>query len=231
MREQIASLFQTSPLFSISLTIACFSFGVYLNKKTKKSFVNPLAIAIILIIAFLLIFKIPYASYNIGGQMINMFLPPITALLALSIYKERNRVKKNFFPILMGTLVGSVVSVLSIILMVKLFKVDSKVGISLIPKSVTTPIAIALADSFGGIQGITITAVMIPGLLGNILSPYLVKLFHFTDPTTIGVAIGTSSHALGTSKAIEMGEEIGAISGIALSFSGILTVIISLFLL
>ncbi len=230
MIAKIQNLFSKSPLFSIALTIVCYIIGVYLNKITKKSYVNPLAIAIILVISFISVFKIPYMDYMLGGTVINMFLPPITALLALSIYRERERVKKNFIPILCGTLVGAIISVLSIIAMIKIFHIDQTVGKSLISKSVTTPIALAISSSLGGIQGITVTSVMLTGILGNILAPSLTRLLRFKDPTVAGVAIGSASHALGTSKALEMGEEIGAISGIALSFSGIITVIISLFL-
>lgn len=230
MVEQIKTLFSSSPLFSISLSIFSYALGVYLNKITKKSYVNPLALAIILVISFLSIFKIPYSEYMIGGRVINMFLPPITALLAVSIFKERKRVKENFIPIFMGTLVGSASSLISIYLMAKLFKLNNELSASLLPKSVTTPIALALSSSLGGIEGITVTAVMITGLLGNILSPLLVKILKFKNPTTKGVAIGTSSHALGTSKALEIGEETGAISGIALSFSGLITVLVALFI-
>ncbi|MDY5931051.1 MAG: LrgB family protein, partial [Candidatus Ornithospirochaeta sp.] len=172
----------------------------------------------------------PLQSYNNGGDIINMLLVPITALLALSIYRQRKKVIENFLPILIGTFIGSLTSVLMIILLCNLMGIETMVKVSLIPKSVTTPIAIAISSSLGGIQGITIFSLVMTGLFGNMMAPLFVRIFRIKDHTAQGVAIGTASHALGTVKALEMGEDIGAISGIALSFSGIITVLISLFL-
>lgn len=219
-----------NPLFSLLLIVLSYLFGLWCQKKTKKSWVNPLLISIIVILILMKILNIPLAAFNEGGNIVAMFLSPATALLALSIYKEREKVKKNFIPIFAGSVVGSLVSVGSIIILSELLNLDSKIKVSLIAKSVTTPIAIAITETLGGIQGITVCAVILTGLLGNIFGPLLVKLFRIKNHTAQGIAIGTSSHALGTSVAIEMGEDIGAMSGIALSFSGIITVVISLFL-
>lgn len=219
-----------NPLFSLILIISSYLFGLWCQRKTQKGWVNPLLIAIVIDIAVLKIFNIPLEAFNSGGNIVSMFLVPATALLAISIYKEREKIKRNFLPMLMGSFAGAIVSVLSIILLSELLGVESRIKFSLISKSVTTPIAIAISDTLGGIQGITVCAVMISGILGNILAPMLVKLLNLKDATSKGIAIGSASHALGTSKAIEMGEDIGAISGIALSFSSIITVGISLFL-
>lgn len=219
-----------NPLFSIALTIGCYMIGTFINRKTKISILNPMLIATVLVILTLLVFDIPLQSYNNGGDIINMLLVPITALLALSIYRQRKKVIENFLPILIGTLIGSLTSVLMIILLCNLLGIETVVRVSLIPKSVTTPIAIAISSSLGGIQGITIFSLVMTGLFGNMMAPLFVRIFRIKDHTAQGVAIGTASHALGTVKALEMGEDIGAISGIALSFSGIITVLISLFL-
>lgn len=219
-----------NPLFSIALTIGCYMIGSYINRKTKISILNPMLIATVLVILTLLVFDIPLQSYNNGGDIINMLLVPITALLALSIYRQRKKVIENFLPILIGTFIGSLTSVLMIILLCNLMGIETMVKVSLIPKSVTTPIAIAISSSLGGIQGITIFSLVMTGLFGNMMAPLFVRIFRIKDHTAQGVAIGTASHALGTVKALEMGEDIGAISGIALSFSGIITVLISLFL-
>lgn len=219
-----------NPLFSISLVFVTYIFGTWCQKKSQKGWVNPMLISIVIIIAIIKLFDIPLDAFSSGGDIIAMMLAPATALLAISIYKEWEKIKKNFLPILAGSLVGSIVSVFSIILFSEILGVETKIKVSLIAKSVTTPIAIAITENLGGIQGITVCAVIITGILGNILAPMLVKLLRFNDSTSQGIAIGTASHALGTSKAIEMGEDIGAMSGIALSFSGIITVIISLFL-
>ena len=219
-----------NPLFSLLLIILSYLFGLWCQRKTGKSWVNPLLVSIIIIIAIMKIFNIPLEAFNEGGDFVAMFLSPATALLALSIYKERKTVKKSFIPILAGSLVGSLVSVTTIVILSQVLGVETRIRVSLISKSVTTPIAIAITETLGGIQGITVCAVCITGILGGILSPILVKFLRINNNTAKGIAIGTSSHVLGTSTAIKMGEDIGAMSGIALSFSGIITVIISLFL-
>ena len=159
-----------------------------------------------------------------------MFLTPATCMLALSIYRQADKLKKNLIPILAGTLVGSIVSMTSVMLLCNVFQLDEAMAYSLIPKSVTTPIAMDVSASLGGIVPITIAAVIITGIIGAVLAPTLIKVFKITDPVVRGIAIGTSSHALGTSKALEIGEVEGAMSGIALGLCGIITVILSLVL-
>lgn len=219
-----------NPLFSLSLILFSYSFGTFLQKKSGKSWLNPLLISVILIIAIMLIFHIPLSAFNNGGDIVSMFLAPITALLALSIYRQRALVKKNFIAILLGTTVGAAVSVISILVLSNILGLDDRLTASLVPKSVTTPIALAISESLGGIPGITVCALILSGLFGNILAPVLIKLLKLNDPVASGIAIGSSSHALGTVTALELGEDIGAISGIAIPFSGILTVLISMLL-
>ena len=226
MREEIL----TNPLFSLALILFSYTFAGWLQKKTRKSWLNPLLISVLIIIAILLIFDIPLSTFNEGGDIVAMFLAPVTALLALSIYRQRELVKRNFLPILIGTLVGAIVSIGSIIVLANILGLDDRLTSSLIPKSVTTPIALSVSESLGGIPGITVCALILSGLFGNILAPVLIKLFKLNDPVAAGIAIGSSSHALGTVTALELGEDIGAISSIAIPFSGIITVLISLFI-
>lgn len=220
-----------SPFFGIALSIAAFWIGVKIQKKTGLVICNPLIIAIILVSAVLLIFRIPYESYNEGGAIINMFLAPATACLAVSIYTKIELLKKNWLPIVVGASCGSLASMGSVYLMCRLFKLDEAMTASLIPKSVTTPIAVGVAGSHGGIVPITVVAVIFTGILGSILAPTLIKIFHVDDPMTAGLSIGACSHAVGTSKAIELGETEGAMSGLAIGICGILTVIFSLVLM
>ena len=226
----MAELF-ASPFFGISLSVIAFWVGVRIQKKTGLVLCNPLLIAIVLVSAVLLVCRIPYESYNQGGAIINMFLAPATACLAVSIYTQINLLKENWLPILVGCTAGSITSMGSIYLMCRLFRLDEAVSASLIPKSVTTPIAIGVSQSLGGIQAITVVAVIITGILGSILAPVLIKLFRVKDPVAAGLAIGACSHAVGTSKALELGETEGAMSGLAIGICGILTVIFSLFLI
>lgn len=219
-----------SPLFSIFLCIIAYKAGLWLQQKTNLAFLNPLLIAILLVIAFLTITGISLDQFNEGASFISMFLTPATCMLALSIYRQADKLKKNFIPILAGTLVGSIVSISSVLLLCTLFGLDDSITHSLIPKSVTTPIAMDVSASLGGIVPITIAAVIITGIIGAVLAPTLIKVFKIKNPIVRGIAIGTSSHALGTSKALEIGEVEGAMSGIALGLSGIITVFLALLL-
>ena len=226
----MAELF-ASPFFGISLSVIAFWVGVRIQKKTGLVLCNPLLIAIVLVSAVLLVCRIPYESYNQGGAIINMFLAPATSCLAVSIYTQIKLLRENWLPILVGCTAGSVTSMGSIYLMCRLFRLDEAVSASLIPKSVTTPIAVSISESLGGIQAITVVAVIITGILGSILAPVLIRLFRVKDPVAAGLAIGACSHAVGTSKALELGETEGAMSGLAIGICGILTVIFSLFLM
>lgn len=221
----------SSPFFGVALTIIAFWIGTWIRKKTGLMICNPLVIAIVLIAAVLLIFRIPYEAYNAGGSLINLFLSPATACLAVSIYTRIQILKKNWLPILVGCTTGSLTSMGSVYLLCRLFRLDDAITAALIPKSVTTPIAISVSESLGGIQSITVIAVLITGILGSLLAPVFIKLFRVKDPMTAGLAIGACSHALGTSKALELGETEGAMSGLAIGICGILTVIFSMVLM
>lgn len=222
--EQLVS----NPLFSILLCIVAFKGASLFQQKTKLAIANPLLIAICLIIVFLLVFKIDFDDFMIGGNFIGMLVGPATAALALSIYRQVDQLKKYFVPILVGTLVGAITSVGSVILLCKVMNVDTTMIASLIPKSVTTAIAMDISASLNGIVPITIISVLITGIIGAVFAPTLIKVFKINDPIVRGIAIGASSHALGTSKAVEIGEVEGAMSGIALALSGIFTVIIAI---
>lgn len=224
--EQLIS----NPLFSILLCILAYKGATLIQQKTKLAIANPLLIAIVLIIGFLLLFDIDFDQFMIGGNFIGMLVGPATAALALSIYRQVKQLKEYFIPIIVGTLVGSITSVGSVILLCKLMNVDTAMMASLIPKSVTTAIAMDISASMNGIVPITIISVLITGIVGAVFAPMLIKVFKINNPVVRGIAIGASSHALGTSKAVEIGEVEGAMSGIALALSGIFTVIIALLL-
>lgn len=217
-----------NPLFGITLTIISFAAGVYLNKKTRKAIFNPLLVAEILIISVLIVFRIPFSAYDKGGTFINMFLGPVTALLAYSVYRERKLVLHHLASIAAGTFAGSIASLVTILLICRALGIDETLTSSLMPKSVTTPIAVAISETLGGIRSITVTALLFTGVAGNILAPLMIKIFAVRSRVAQGVAIGTASHVVGTSKALELGEDIGAISSIALSFSGIITAIVAM---
>ena len=220
----------TTPFFGIILTLLTFKAGVYLSNKTKSPFLNPLLISVSLIIIFLVTFKIPLGSYQVGSNFITLFLTPATAILAVSIYKQMQILKQYFVPVVLGCLTGALTSVGSAYALCKLFKLDEALTASLICKSVTTPIAIEICKQGGGIIAVTMAAVLVAGITGAVLSPFLVKLLRIKNPVAVGVAIGACSHALGTTKAIEMGEIEGAMGGVSIGISGIITVLLTMVL-
>ena len=220
-----------SPFFGVALSVLAFWVGVRIQKKTGLVLCNPLLIGVVLTAGVLLLFRIPYEAYNQGGALINLFLSPATACLAVAIYGKRQILKENWLPILVGCAVGSAASMGSILLLCRLFGLDEAMTASLLPKSVTTPIAISVSQAHGGIGSITVVAVLITGIFGSIAAPLLIKLFRVREPLAAGLAIGACSHAVGTSRALELGETEGAMSGLAIGVCGIVTVVLSLFLM
>ena len=216
-----------TPMFGIVLSVLAFRIGMWVNKKIKHPLANPLLIAMTLIVLLLVLFDIPLDMYEKGSAIITLFLAPVTAVLALTIYRQRALLMSSLLPVLLGTLAGSVASLFSIKWTSGLLGLHRVVLASLMSKSVTTPIAIAITEQFGGIPALTVASTVISGTLGNLLAPLLAKMFFISDPIAHGVGIGSCSHALGTSKALEIGEVEGAMSSIAISLSGIFTVLLA----
>lgn len=215
-----------TPIFGIILTVLFFNMGVYLQKKTKSPILNPLLIAILGIILFLNTTKIPYENYKIGADVINYFLGPITIVLAVPLYKQIELLKKYALEIIIGISCGVIASFISIIIIGSLTNSNIEIINSLIPKSITSPMGISLAGTINGIEAVTVVAIILTGILGAIVAPTVFKLGKIHDPIAKGIALGTSAHALGTSKALEMGEVEGAMSGLSIGISGLITVII-----
>ena len=205
-----------------------FKLAVALYKKVRSPLLNPLLVTVIFIIVLLCVFQIPLESYESSVQAISFLLGPATVALAYSVYRQRQILKQHFVPIFCGCLVGSVVSMISAYSLCKLLGLGDDMAISFIPKSVTTPIAIAVSQELGGITSITVAAVIITGILGAIFAPLMTKIFRVNNRIAKGVAIGTCSHAIGTSRAMQLGEIEGAMSGIAIGVSGLLTMILAL---
>lgn len=213
-------------IFGIILTILFFNIGIYIQKKTNKPIFNPLLIAILGIILFLSITKIPYESYKLGGDRINFFLSPVTIVLAVPLYKQFDLFKKYLLEILIGISCGVVVSFISIKLIGHFTNADVNIINSLIPKSITTPMGISLTKTLNGVEAITVVSIILTGILGAIISPIVFKIGKINNPVAKGIALGTSAHALGTTKALEMGEVEGAMSGLSIGISGIITVVL-----
>ena len=226
MREALTS----TPLLGLILTAAAFALARWFQKKTGWVLANPTVVSAAMIIALLLLLDIPYDDYARGGDFVNLMLSPVTAILALGIYNQRDILKKNFIPVLVGCTVGCAVSMGSVLLLCRLFGLDQAVTAAMLPKSCTTAIAVGIAEAKGGVVAIAVACVIIAGTVGAVGAPAFIKWFHVTDPVAQGLAIGACSHALGTTKAREIGELQGAMSSIAIGICGLLAVLFSLFL-
>ena len=218
-------------MFGIILTIIAFELGVFINNKWRNPLLNPILIATILIIGFLSITGIKYETYKVGGDYISFFLGPVTVLLAVPLYKHIQALKKSWFPILAGIFVGSAVSIICVIACAKIFGISKTLMLSLIPKSITIPMGSVVSEQIGGLPSITIVAIVITGITGAVTAPLVCRFFRIKNPVAQGVAIGTSSHALGTTKAMEIGEVQGAMSSLSIGVAGVVTVFITPLLL
>ena len=215
------------PLMGILLSLLAFEAGLFLNRKTRIALFNPLLTAILLVIVFLKAFGISLESYNKGGNIISFFLGPATVILAVPLYKQINLLKANLIPIVVGIAAGCVTAIGSIYLFCRLFGMDADLTASLIPKSVTTPIGLEISRQIGGIPAITVAAIVFTGIVGAVAAPLICRVFGIHDKVAIGISIGTSAHALGTTKAIELGETEGAMSGLAIGLAGLMTVFLA----
>ncbi|MGB4438065.1 MAG: LrgB family protein [Sedimentibacter sp.] len=212
-------------LFFIALTLFFYVFSNKMNKKFKSAALNPILLAAILIILLLIIFKVSYSTYNKGGEVIVSVLGPIVVVLAIPLYKNRNEIMKNFLPIIGGATASIITSVVTVILLCKLFKIDETIMLSLLSKSITTPMAVESTKLLGGNEAVTVAAVVITGLIGSAIAPVVMKVGKIKNNIAKGIGIGSASHAIGTSKAIEMNEEVAAASGLAIGVTGLLTII------
>ena len=213
-------------IFGVILTILFFNIGIYIQKKTKKPIFNPLLIAILGIILFLSITNIPYESYKLGADRINFFLGPVTIVLAVPLYKQFDLFKKHLLEILICISCGVIISFISIKLIGHFTGANLDIINSLIPKSITTPMGISLTKTLNGVEAITVVSIILTGIVGAIISPIVFKFGKINHPVAKGIALGTSAHALGTTKALEIGEVEGAMSGLSIGISGIITVIL-----
>lgn len=217
----------SSALFGLFLSFAAFAFGTVLFNRFKTPLLNPLLIAIICCISFVQMGLIPFDKYMQDTAILSNLLPAATALLAVNIYKQLKIVKKYALAIVASCFAGSLTSILCVVALCKIFGVDKAVEASFIGKSCTTPIALDISLMNGGMAGITVIAVICTGIVGAVLAPSLAKLFKVKSPVAEGLAIGTCSHVIGTTKAVEIGDIQAALSGVAIGICGLFTVILT----
>ena len=221
----MSTLLCSSTFFGVFISIMGYELGLFLKKTFKKAIFNPLLISILFVIVVLLLFHVDYGSYNNGAKYLSYLLTPATVCLAIPLYEQLNLLKQNMKAILTGIVSGVLTSLGSIFLFSLLFHFTHQQYATLLPKSITTAIGMGISEELGGIVTITVTVIIVTGVIGNIIAETVCKLFHIEDPIAKGIAIGTSAHAIGTSKALEMGEIEGAMSSLAIAVAGLMTVI------
>lgn len=222
----MAEFLSSISLFPLVLTLGAFQLGRFCQQKGKSPLFNPILIAVILIIPVLLVTGLPYQAYKKGTDMISWLLTPATVSMALPLYEQLRPLKKSLPAALAGVVAGTLASLGCIAGMCLLLHLDRTVSVSLLPKSITTAIGIVLSEDAGGIPGLTTVAILITGISGNLLGPWLCKRLHITDPVAQGVALGTACHVIGTARATEMGKLQGAVASLSLTVAGILTALL-----
>lgn len=213
-----------SVFFGVVLSLTAYAIGLRIRKKSKMDAANPLLLAVLIIAAVLLIFDIDFDAYSKGADFLSFFLTPATVSLAVPLYRRLELLKKYPKAILGGIAAGVLTSMLSIFLLSLAFGLNHEQYVTLLPKSITTAIGIGVSEKLGGIVTITVMAICISGIFGTICSDAICRVCKIKEPIAVGLALGTSSHALGTAKAMEMGEIEGAMSSLAIIVSGMMTV-------
>ena len=216
----------TSALFALVLTFGAFQIGLWLQKKWPSPLCNPLLIAVLLVVGFLLATGIPNETYQAGMGGISWLLTPATVCLAQPMYQQVKALKKQLPAILAGVAAGTLVSLGVVFAFCQVFALDQTITASLLPKSITTAMGIVLSAQAGGIQSLTAAAIIVTGILGSLFGTILCKWFRITDPIAQGVAFGTASHVIGTSRANQVGQLQGAVSSLSLAVAGILTAVL-----
>lgn len=214
-----------SVFFGVAISILAYELGVFLKKKLKLAVFNPLLISIVAVIVFLVAFHIPYESYNEGAKYLSYLLTPATVCLAIPLYEQFELLKQNVAAIFAGLISGVLTSVICVLVLSLLFHFDHAQYVTLLPKSITTAIGMGISEELGGYVTITVAVIIITGIIGNVLAETICRVFKIEEPVAKGIAIGSSSHALGTAKALELGEIEGAMSSLSIAVAGILTVI------
>lgn len=217
-------LIKSSVFFGAVISLAAYEAGLLLKKKLKSAIFNPLLISVVITAAVLIFFKIDYDMYLEGAKYISYFLTPATVCLAISLYEKLSLLKENPTAIFGGILAGCLASMGSILLMSLVFGLSHSEYVTLLPKSITTAIGMGVSEELGGYVSVTAAVIIITGIIGNVFAETVFKVFRIKEPIARGIALGTASHAIGTSKAMEIGEVEGAMGSLSIVTSGLITV-------
>lgn len=215
---------ESSTFFGVVLSLVAYGVGMLLRKKTGLAVCNPLLIAVAIVIAFLCVTGMDYQQYNSGAHLISYLLTPATVALAIPLYKQFELLRHNALAILVGIASGVLSSFLTIAAMAVLFTFSHEEYVTFLPKSITTAIGMGVSEKLGGYVSITAAVIIITGIFGNIIGELVFRIFRIREPIARGIALGSASHAIGTAKAMELGEVEGAMSSLSIVLSGVLTV-------
>ena len=224
-RKKMENIVLNSATLGFVISLLAYEIGLAIKKKWKLAILNPLLISILLVIGVLILFGVDYDSYNASAQYLSYLLTPATVCLAIPLYIQLDVLKKNVVAIMVGILSGVAASMGSILAMAMAFGLSHKEYVTLLPKSITTAIGMGVSEELGGYVTISVATIIITGVLGNIFAESVCKLFRIRHAVSRGLAIGTAAHAVGTAKAMEMGEVEGAMSSLAIVVCGLCTVV------
>lgn len=213
-----------SVFFGSVLSLAAYEAGLLLKKKFALAVLNPLLIGTVCVMAALALLKIDYSHYNESAKYISYLLTPATVCLALPLYRQAGLLRQNAKAVGLGIAAGVLASLVGVFLLSKLFGLTHEQYVTLLPKSITTAIGLGISEELGGITTITAAVIIVTGILGNVMADLACRVFHIDEPVAKGLAIGTASHAIGTAKAMELGEIEGAMSSLAIAVAGLVTV-------
>lgn len=213
-----------SVFFGAVISILAYEFGLLLKKKLKLSILNPLLISVVLVIIFLAVFDVDYEEYQEGAQILSYLLTPATVCLAVPLYEQLELLKHNLKAVMAGLAAGVVTSLVSVLLLAILFGLSHEEYVTMLPKSITTAIGMGVSEELGGMVTVTVAVIIVTGILGNVIAEYVFRLFKIEEPIAKGVALGSASHAIGTARAMELGEVEGAMSSLSIAVAGLLTV-------
>lgn len=217
--------FTNSVFAAVVISLLGYELGSFLKKKTGLAILNPLLVAVVIVIGVLLLLHVDYAVYEERSQILHYMLTPSTVALAVPLYRQFSLLKKHGLAIAAGVLAGVLTSLVSTFLLAVLFRLTHEEYVTLLPKSITTAIGMGMSEEMGGIVTITVAVIVVTGIVGNIIGEWVCRLFHIREKIAVGLALGTSSHVIGTAKAMELGEVEGAMSSLAIVLAGVMTVV------
>lgn len=219
--------FLTNKIFLIALTFVVFVFAQHLQRRVGLKLLNPILVSIALLIGILLLADVDYATYRAGGDYIDFWLKPAVVALGVPLYKQLGIIRKQMLPLLVAEMAGCVAGIISVVLVAKLLGATQAVVMSLVPKAVTTPIAMEISASVGGIPALTAAVVVCTGIFGGMAGFRITSMGRVKSPIAQGLSMGTAAHAMGTSAAMERSDRYGAFSSLGLTLNGLLTAILS----